>query len=100
MKVTITPAPTLDMPAFTIETGAVYDFPQVVKANLEETIQEEGSTAVTLIWSIVDDSRCMYEKVATVVNWTRIKACQSNHRVAIDQMAGRIMREYLESRFV
>jgi hypothetical protein len=102
MRVTTTPAPLLDMVSFHIEAGAVYDFPQVVVATLEEAKQGGVYGEVRLTFRLADDSRGMYEMVRVPATWSQIMSCQNDTKTdaGVNEMARKIMNEYLASRYV
>lgn len=102
MLVTTAPATYLDMVRFEIATGAIYDGPQIVRAELE-SVKPVGDCGVyRLVFVLVDDSRGMFERVATVATWPLIRACQNDTKTqkGADMMALRIMAEYWASRYV
>jgi hypothetical protein len=94
----------LDMVRFAIATGARYDGPQVVMAALEsaKATSTEIGAPMRLIFQIVDDSRCMAEHVEVLAMWPLIRDCQNDtvREHGVRRMADRIMREYLESKYV
>ncbi len=91
----------LDMVEFHIDTGAIYNGPQIVIAHLIIASQGENDLC-DLVFEIIDDSRCMYEKVQVIASWPFIRACQNDTKTlrGVNMMAQRIMNEYLASRYV
>jgi hypothetical protein len=102
MTVRTFPAPTLDMVRYEIETGAVYDFPQVVKAELVGVNLPPKTSLYFLTFQIADDSRGMYERVQVRVPWALIRENQNDTKTnaGVRMMAQRIISEYLASRYV
>lgn len=102
MNVTTRPADRLDMVQFHINTGKTYDGPQIVIASLLEASWEKDSETVQLIFQIVDNSRCIYEKVAINATWPQIKGCQNDTIIQknVDGISKMIMNEYMHSRYV
>jgi len=91
----------LDMVEFHIDTGAIYDGPQIVIAHLIVASQGKNDEC-DLVFEIIDDSRCMCEKVQVTASWPLIRACQNGKKLpgSVHVMAQRIMNEYLASRYV
>lgn len=102
MKVTTTPGQFLDMAVLHIETGATYDGPQKVIARAVKMEQVEESAVHLITFRIVDDSRCVYEKVQVPVTWYHIRRIQNDTKtqLGIERMARAVMDEYLNSRYV
>ena len=101
MNVATRPAQMMDMVQFIINTGSNYNGPQIVIASLVNSTSIDNNN-VNLVFQIVDDSRCIYEKVGFNANWDLIKSCQNDSKKdwAINKMAQRIMDEYRYSRYV
>ena len=67
MNVATRPAQMMDMVQFIINTGSNYNGPQIVIASLVNSTSIDNNN-VNLVFQIVDDSRCIYEKVGFNAN--------------------------------